>query len=244
MAWQGMIEKNEKYLELMRQLIPINELPAAIQDEFINKAELVAVAEGDVLFEKGQEDDYSYYLLEGEIELQGDLENNTITAGTKGSRYAMAQLQPRQFTAVALIDCIVVQILRSQVDNLIVLYENEQADSYGREPEIDVSGVNVDDDDDGENTDWMIKMLQSELFSRLPTANIHTLFALLEPLELKTGDVVIRQGDPGEYYYIIQEGRCQVSRKPRADSKDINLAVMGPEFSGRPQMDATRSRPS
>ena len=80
----------------MRQLIPINELPAAIQDEFIKQAELVPVGEGDILFKRGQEDEFSYYLLEGEIELQGDVQNSTITAGTKGSRYAMAQLQPRQ----------------------------------------------------------------------------------------------------------------------------------------------------
>ena len=223
-----MTEKNEKYLELMRQLIPINELPAPIQDKFIKKAALIQVKKADFLFNKGDKDDYSFYLLEGEIELQGDLDNSTITGGTPGSRYAMAQLQPRQFNARAQVNSVVVRILKRQVDDLITLYEKEQADTYGRETEVNVSEVEVNDTTDEEDTDWMIKILQSELFSRLPTANIHTLFALLEPLELKAGDVVIQQGDPGEHFYIVQEGRCQMSRKPRAGSKDIKLAVMGP----------------
>jgi len=225
---EKMIQKNEKYLALIRQLIPINELPAQIQDEFIKKASFLHVKRGDFLFQKGQQDGSAFYLLEGEIELQGDLENSVISGGTKGSRYAMAQLQPRQFNAKARTDATVLQILRSHIDNLIVLYEKEQADSYGREQEVNFTTVEVQDSSDGEDTDWMIRMLQSELFSRLPTANIHTLFALLEPLELNAGEVVIRQGDTGEYYYIVKEGRCQVSRKPRAGSKDINLATLGP----------------
>ena len=28
----------------------------------------------------------------------------------------------------------------------------------------------------------------------------------------KAGDVIINEGDPSEYYYIIIEGRCRVSR--------------------------------
>jgi rhodanese-related sulfurtransferase len=60
----------------------------------------------------------------------------------------------------------------------------------------------------------------------LPTANIHQLFALLEPLEFKKGDTVITQGESGEYYYIIQEGRCEVARAPSPGAKPIKLAEL------------------
>jgi CRP-like cAMP-binding protein len=72
----------------------------------------------------------------------------------------------------------------------------------------------------------MTKMLQSELFSRLPTANIQQLFVLLEPVSYNKGDTVITQGDIGDNYYIIQEGRCEVARAPSPGSKPIKLAEL------------------
>lgn len=87
---------------------------------------------------------------------------------------------------------------------------------------MEVDEVDGVDDD----TDWMTQMLQSELFSRMPMANIHQLFALLEPIEKKAGEVVISQGEPGDHYYIISEGRCAVSRKPSPKSNDVKLAEL------------------
>jgi cAMP-binding proteins - catabolite gene activator and regulatory subunit of cAMP-dependent protein kinases len=88
--------------------------------------------------------------------------------------------------------------------------------------------VKVSDISEEESGDWMTKMLQSELFSRLPTANIQKLFAMLEPQEFKSGDTVINQGDAGDFYYIVQEGHCEVSRAPSRDAKPVRLAEMKP----------------
>ncbi|MBT7951194.1 MAG: cyclic nucleotide-binding domain-containing protein, partial [Gammaproteobacteria bacterium] len=39
--------------------------------------------------------------------------------------------------------------------------------------------------------------------------------------------VVIKQGDPGDKYYIIADGKCNVLRTPPSGGKDIKLAVLG-----------------
>ena len=38
------------------------------------------------------------------------------------------------------------------------------------------------------------------------------MFARFERIGAKRGDVVIREGEEGDYYYVIEAGRCQVER--------------------------------
>lgn len=76
-----MSEELEKYDKLIRQLIPINELPLKIQNEFINEAKLITFNVGSTIFKQGDEDDFSYFLIDGEIELQGNIENDVIKGG-------------------------------------------------------------------------------------------------------------------------------------------------------------------
>ena len=220
-----MSEGNDKYIELIRQLIPISELSSQGQTEIINSGSLLNLKKKGSLFKQGDRDNFSFYLLEGEIELHAnDQQQNVISAGTDRALYAMAQLQPRQFSAKAKTDCVVFQIQRDNLDRLMVLQEqDEPADDLAMESTDVEVGVLEEDDD----VDWMTRMLQSELFARLPTANIGQLFALLTEVHFSKGDVVIKQGDPGDNYYIIQEGKCDVLRTPPSGGKDLKLATLG-----------------
>ncbi|MCH7695966.1 MAG: cyclic nucleotide-binding domain-containing protein [Proteobacteria bacterium] len=220
-----MSDDNQKYAEQIRQIIPISELPAKIQNEVVNKASIIRLRKGAYAFKQGDRDDYSFYLLEGEVELIANgQQHNVIAAGTDRARYAMAQLQPRQFSAKAKTEAVILQIVRDALDKLMVLQVKEQTDSNDLGADMEVAEMEFSEID--ADVDWMTRMLQSELFSRMPTANIHGLFALLETVEFKAGDEVIKQGDQGEDYFIIQEGRCQVLRKPSSGGKNIKLAEL------------------
>ena len=224
-----MSKESEKYAEAIRKLIPINELPQQIQNEVIHNANIVEIRKGGFVFKQGDKDGFSYYCLEGEIELlANNQQHNVIVGGSDRATYAMAQLQPRQFSARARKKAVVFQISRDTLDKLVVMHEKEESDVT----DMTLTGggfATVEEVEFGEmegEVDWMTRVLQSELFSKIPTANIHALFAMLEPVEFKAGDRVVSQGEPGEQYYIIQEGSCQVSRKPTSGDKDINLAVL------------------
>ncbi|MGH8246227.1 MAG: cyclic nucleotide-binding domain-containing protein [Gammaproteobacteria bacterium] len=220
-----MADDKQKYAQQIGRFIPINELTQQALTEIINKAELLKIRKGGFVFKQGDRDELSYYLVEGEVELHSNNQvQSTITGGTERSSYAMAQLQPRQFSAKATKPSVVMKIKRDYLDKMLVLHEKEGTDgtitNYDlAKVSVEVSEVQVD-----EQVDWMTRMLQSELFSRMPTANIHAMFALLEPVEYKVGDVVIKQGDPGQDYFIIQEGHCQVLRSPPSGGRDIKLA--------------------
>jgi len=54
--------------------------------------------------------------------------------------------------------------------------------------------------------------LRHGVFARLPAARIECMFARFERISAQRGDVVIREGEEGDYYYVIEAGRCQVER--------------------------------
>lgn len=75
--------------------------------------------------------------------------------------------------------------------------------------------------DSKEPLKWMTHVLQSSLFSSLPTRNLQEVFNLFELRNVKAGDVIITQGDTGDYYYLIKSGRCTVRKKPTGEDTNV-----------------------
>jgi len=48
----------------------------------------------------------------------------------------------------------------------------------------------------------------------------------MQQVNHKTGDVIIRQGDDGDYFYVITEGRCVVTRETPLNKDGIKLAEL------------------
>lgn len=72
----------------------------------------------------------------------------------------------------------------------------------------------------GAGTDWRtlagIFAAQSfvdGVFAALPAANIDALLGRFRRSEMRRGDVVVREGDIGYFYYVIDRGRCRVTRE-------------------------------
>ncbi|HZO02544.1 MAG TPA: cyclic nucleotide-binding domain-containing protein [Burkholderiales bacterium] len=54
--------------------------------------------------------------------------------------------------------------------------------------------------------------LRAGAFSQLPAARIDELLRRFERVKTARGDILIREGDDGDYYYVIESGRFQVER--------------------------------
>ena len=50
----------------------------------------------------------------------------------------------------------------------------------------------------------------------------------VQKIDVSAGDVIIEQGDRGDYYYIVEQGTCEVSRRSAADGCSRVLAQLGP----------------
>ncbi len=57
------------------------------------------------------------------------------------------------------------------------------------------------------------KNLRVGALSRLPSAHIGRLLTRFERIEAKRGAAIVREGDAGDYYYLIESGRAEVTRK-------------------------------
>src|SRR5205085_1863313 len=77
--------------------------------------------------------------------------------------------------------------------------------------------------------DWMTTILQTSAFHRIPPANIQAIFQRLQRRPCKAGEVVIKQGDEGDYFYIIVNGKCAVTRETPLSRDGIKLAELSIE---------------
>ncbi len=199
----------------LQNLVPLNALSATHLEEISRKAVIEEIRSGRYVFRKGDRDYKSVYLIEGKVEL---IENGrevlaTVDAGSEAARHPLAHKQPRNLSVRAAGSVTVARIDSSLLDVLLTWDES--------------SGYDVVEIDAEQNDDWMTRMLQSEAFLQLPPSNIHQLLMRLEEVTLSAGDAVVRQGDEGDYFYIVKTGRLAVSRKASPRSKEVLLAELG-----------------
>jgi CRP-like cAMP-binding protein len=200
-------------MEQLRSLIPLNALSGEAFQELMAQAGSEDLPARSELFRQGDADSEAIFLLQGEVILTADDgAERRIAGGSEDARYALAQLKPRQYTGVA---ATAVSVLRIDSDLLDRLLTRDQSIGY-----------EVVEFDDSVDPQWVMRMVRLPVFAPLPVESINALFSRLEPLEAKAGQVIVRQGDPGDYYYVIKNGTVTVSRK--SDSgKVVVLSELG-----------------
>lgn len=208
--------------QILKTLVPPSALNAENFQELAKKAVVESIRAGQTLFKLGDKDRKTLYLLSGEVELHSERGvEKVVRAGTDAARHPLANHQPRQFTARCRTD---VTYTRFDSDLLDILLTWDQLS--GIEVNELTSELTVDTRTTEETGgDWMTRILQSKSFMRIPPANIQQMFMRLREVPFRAGDVVIRQGDEGDYYYIIQRGRCKVTRNSRT-GQEITLAEL------------------
>jgi formylglycine-generating enzyme required for sulfatase activity/CRP-like cAMP-binding protein/chromosome segregation ATPase len=198
----------------LQELVPLNALSEASFTEIAPKIVIEEVRSGHYLFRKGDHDNQFVYLLDGKIDLIDGQRKVTgeVEAGTDISRYPVANQQPRPLSARA-----VTRVFVARIDSVLLdAFLNWDHTSVAEATEIDAD----------DNEDWMTRILQSEAFIRIPPAVIQRLIISMQPYPVSAGDVVIRQGEEGDFFYSIHKGRCAVTRRESPDGKDVLLSEL------------------
>jgi rhodanese-related sulfurtransferase len=137
-----------------------------------------------------------------------------VTGGTDDARNPLSPKLPRRHTCIATSG---VEYITIDSDLLDVMLTWDQTGSY----EVsELRGESATGDD------WMTTLLQTKAFHKIPPANIQAIFMRLQQANYKAGDVVIKQGDEGDYFYVITRGKCVVTRETPLNKEGIRLAEL------------------
>lgn len=196
------------------RLIPINGLPANKQRLLLDNIVIETHPVDSYLFEQGDTDDNVYYLLSGKINMMAtDQSSFIIDPQVEHSRYPIGQMQPRLYSAHIIKEAQILKIRKTLFDSLM------EAD----EPQ---PPVYIDDDIPDDGCDWMINLLNSSLFTNIPPQNIQKIFELFEEIDVQKDDRIITQGEQGDYFYIVKDGKFEVTRLLEKQKKVFKLATL------------------
>ena len=205
---------------LLKNFVPPSALNAENFQELAGKTYVEEIPSGKTIFKEGDIDRQSIYLVDGQLNITGSAgDTKVVASGTDIARHPVANHQPRKHTCVAKTNA---KIIRIDADLLDILLTWDQLSG------IEVGEIQVEEDsrdEEGGDGDWMTRILQSKAFLQVPPANIQAMFMRIQELPVKSGQTIIKQGDDGDYYYIIKSGKCKVTRASKTGS-ELTLATL------------------
>src|ERR1700690_3168911 len=203
-------------LAVLKTFSPLDGLKRENLHALARKTVIRDLGAGRVLFKEGDTDKRTFYLVSGQVELCADDRiMGVIKAGTAEARAALAPGLPRRFTARAAMD---LEYIMIDSDLLDVLLTWDQTGQY-EVAELRGDGLDV-------TGDWMTTLLQTKAFHRIPPANIQAIFMRMQRVACRSGEVIIRQGTDGDYFYAIVSGKCAVNRETPLNQEGIRLAEL------------------
>ncbi len=203
------------------KLEPIASLKPDQVQELLADARVEKIAAGRYLFRKGDLDDRSLYLLRGQVEIvtPPGASGRIITGGTKEACHPLVDETPRQVTAMAVTPIEILCVGRQKLDVMLTWGQISAPETEVIMCEEGIVSIN--------KLDWLQTMARSPTFRNLPVTNIEALLDRLEPVFVKAGQLIIRQGDPGDYFYMIENGIALVTRHPDDDEDSVEMAELG-----------------
>ncbi len=184
-------------LDKIKKLSPFASMSENEFSEMVTHAQLKSIAKGKMVFKRADEDSKVYWLVSGSLDLLDEkFEVMNRSADEDAAMNPIDNNSPHRLTAV------------STEDTRILTIERSDLGLFNGGTQSNASAVQPED----EGVDWMSTLLSSPLFEFIPPTNIQTLFGKFEEVTVATGDIIVAQGDKGDYFYVIQAGRATVER--------------------------------
>lgn len=182
------------YSEL-RPFTPFDTLTPEYLDKVIEKASVREVPKGTIIFKRGKELTETLYLVSGNVDLiDSQFTIVSMDENSEARRSALNSSSPTQVSALAKSTVKLLVIERDFLD--LVMAWSESGDNE-----------QMAEDDDN---DWMSSLLQAPLFSKIPPGNIRQLFMRFKGEKVAADQIVIKEGERGDYFYVLESGSATV----------------------------------
>ena len=198
-------------LEKLQHFIPFDCLSESHLRDIAGQIQVIQLAPARVLFKRGESSTLSYFLISGAVDLiDASFQVRKFPADDDENYLALDNYPEHTVNAISTESSLVYAIERDKLDLLMTWTQAAEA--------------MLDENDDSSERDWMDSLLASGLFAQIPPQKIQSLFVKFEEREVKLGEQVIREGESGDTFFVIKQGKAMVTRSQ--GSKQETLAAL------------------
>jgi CRP-like cAMP-binding protein len=196
----------------LSRLVPLTDLDRVGLERAADIAQRLDLRRNQQIYAIDSKDDYVYYLLEGEVAM---LDRNGREARLKAdslqARFAFGNLKPRPANARVVSDqASLLRFETAKLDALLSWREQMAGPASSFASDGLVVSEMLSDSELAVDDDWVMTLLCSPSFYDMPPEIVHKIGQRMTPQPVEAGERIIQQGDEGDYYYVIREGRARV----------------------------------
>jgi len=205
---------------LMAKYSPLSQLSNKYLNQVIKRSKIMTFDVGETLFEKDHELSFTYYLLKGQIKAKKGLLNSEVLAASNPRCLNPINTSiPWGVNVRALEPGYLLLVDTKFLDRCLGWSQAESEKEKDKEemenPENSLKapsapGTHETGQFDPEHFDWIASLLEFPLFFNLPPSNIDKIFEKFERLAVKEDQVIIREGDEGDFFYLLVSGSARV----------------------------------
>ncbi len=204
----------ELELSRLKTIYPLNRLDNSDLTKLQAHIRLLTLHQGRDLFVVGEDPSERYYLLDGALQLVDADESSfeSVTPVDGGESLPLPFIAPSMQRCFALEDSQILCINRLRLDEIM---------AASRSLENQMRTMRIKRPDNKDQT-------FEEVFNAAPgvcnlsAAARDTAYQCTTPMALEAGDILIEQGDPADYWYMLVEGKCEVWFQRDGNSVKIN----------------------
>lgn len=208
-------------LQQLSRLIPLNTLKQELLEAVLQEADVETLGKDINIFEQNDVEQINIYLLDGCIGLfQNDRQMDKFETDSAASRFPVAHQLPRKYSAKTLTESTIARIDSRQLSEALAANEDT---GYLVE---NLNEANAD------QVDWMEQLLQSRVMQQIPPKNLQSVMMRMQEQQVKAGEVIIKEGEEGNYYYLLHRGSASVFEKDKTSGAqiEVNLLAAGSAF--------------
>ena len=212
-------DDNNRYMEQLRATPPFCYAPDLLFNQVFKSARLREVTAGTLLVRPEAEGNDYLALLEGELEIcrsyvgaDGAEEIHLGRLVCDAKQVVLVHAMPRLTGVRAMTAARVLHIDGQRVEELLAWsqrFAGELRDLAPLRARMNLLG-------------------QVGPFQYLPLDHVQQALEALVPIDVEAGKQIVRQGEPGERYYLIEHGIAEVWRADPLTGKATRVAVLGP----------------
>ncbi|WP_045860486.1 cyclic nucleotide-binding domain-containing protein [Teredinibacter purpureus] len=207
-------------IQTLKNFVPFNGLDDEYLQEALTKIDVQEYGKGQMLFKRGRPVNTQYYLLDGQVDLiNSAFYVSTVLGDSAAAHNSLNPESPTLCSGVAKSPSVKVFSIDTETLDRLMAWSQSAVDTDLDTMEYSTGEFEVAELHEEEGGDWMAALLQAPLFAKVPLAQVQELFLRFEDVSMKKGEMVVKEGERGDFFYVLVSGSARVHN--HSDSVDI-----------------------